>query len=220
MKALAEYANQLNELVRKLQAEMAEIKADGILEYEEYLSGKKTFAEYLTKLKNLKKEVSLDMKQIRAQYKGAVLLAKSQYEGKDEAEYVESLRLEEHEALRPYDQVIQTIDRLLLGAATSRQKLDHLAEDFERMKVEALPLRPDAAAAAKALAEAKQAQADDSIAREEVGALLDKWRVLIEDLDQKLAGADNDPLHAALLKGAKRSLELAVGDLSALLEDE
>jgi hypothetical protein len=110
--------------------------------------------------------VSLDIKQIRAQYKGAVLLARSQYEGKEQTEYVESLRLEEHEALRPYEQVIQTIDRLLLGADNERQKLDQFGDDFERLKVAAVPLRPDAEAAAKA-AEAKQAQTDDSVAREE-----------------------------------------------------
>lgn len=215
MKSLADYANQLHELVSALDAEIARVRADGVLEYDEAVSSKKFYDQHRAALQHLKKEVSLDVKQIRANYKGKILTTKNATSGKDQTEAVKALQLEQHQTLQPYEQVIQTIDRLLLGAAHDRQKLDALTEEFQRRHINTLPIRADTAALAVGIA----AEAPETLSRDELLALLKRWRFLQKDIDQALTLPHTNPQQPVSLRGIQKGLELAITDLSDLIEE-
>lgn len=213
MKTLTDYAAELHELVAALDAEIARVRADGKVDYEEAVSSKKFYDQHRAALQHLKKEVALDVKQLRAQYKGKILVAKSQ----DQSDSVKALQLQQHQTLQPYEQVIQTIDRLLLGAAHDRQKLDALTEELQTRHIDSLPIRSDATAITAATA--APAAEPDAISRDDLVALVTKWRGLLNDMTHMLTLPPANPQAPLSLRGIQKGLELAISDLNDLLEE-
>jgi len=221
MKSIAEYANELHALVKKVQDEMTEIRADGVLEYEEVVEGKKFYINYQNGLKNLKKEVGLDIRQIRNHYKGEILKAKSDLSGKEQTEQVEILQLEQHKATAPFEQVVQTIDRLLLTAAHDKQRLDRVSDEMKRMDLVALSIDPlgKVTASPKQDTPAAPTSEQDTLDSDELSELLKKWKFLLDDVSKKLEDQNQDPLYISQLKGAKKAFEMVIWDISQIVEE-
>lgn len=208
---LEENKQKLTSLIQSYVTLYDEMYEDGIIDLEEAERGRDFMATFRPQLQRLKKEYNLAMKEERAKWREELLLVKQRHSGRYQTQKVEEINLRQHYAIRPYQLAIALIDKTLLGTTDTKQIFQ-----------DALDLMRSESATGIALNE--QAQMEMKVEEAELGSvefieIVTKWRGLLGEVERRLQ-REEQPEHVAHLRGLRKALELAINDISQVLDAE
>ena len=170
MKPADHYVTRLQEINADFRKALSAITEDGVVQTAEVEVGREIVAGYKKKLKLLKKEITLDIKTIRASYKAQVLAARAST-SEDKTQRVHELNLRENRALTEYQQASQQMESNLIDADKTQQVFADVLEDIEQLQSEPIV----------------SLEAEDTLTLEErLLPLLTKWQALVDDADHKI----------------------------------
>src|SRR5690349_19776960 len=174
MKPADHYSHRSQELTVEFRKALSALTQDGVVQSDEVEAGREAVDTYKRKMKLLKKEVTLDIKTIRASYKAQVLTVRaSGYD--DKTQRVNELNLQEHQALSSYQEALQQIESALIDADKTKEMFADILEDIEQLEGETAP--------------------EDALTLEErLLPLLSKWQALMNDVEHKV-NAEHPTLH-------------------------
>src|SRR5688572_19978171 len=130
MKLAANYVTHLQELTSEFRKSLSALTEDGVVEADEVEVGREVIDSFKKKLKLLKKEITLDIKTIRASYKAQILTTRASSDD-DKTQRVHELNLQENQALADYQQALQQIESSLIDADKTKQVFADVLEGIE-----------------------------------------------------------------------------------------
>jgi hypothetical protein len=200
MKPADHYTHRSQELTAEFRKALSALTEDGVVQSDEVEAGRETVDTYKRKMKLLKKEITLDIKTIRASYKAQVLAVRAS-NSDDKTQRVNELNLKEYQALSSYQEALQQVESALIDADKTKEIFADILEDIEQFETEA----------------------DETLTLEErLLPLLSKWQALINDVEHKI-NAEHPSIHdttqVAYWQGIKEGLDSALKDLRAVLTE-
>jgi hypothetical protein len=201
MKPADHYSHRSQELTVEFRKALSALTQDGVVQSDEVEAGREAIDTYKRKMKLLKKEITLDIKTIRASYKVQVLTVRASGFD-DKTQRVNELNLQEHQALSSYQEALQQVESALIDADKTKEIFADILEDIEQLE---------------------ETPPEDALTLEErLLPLLSKWQAVMNDVEHKM-NAEHPSVHdttqIAYWQGIKEGLESALKDLRAVLTE-
>ena len=199
MQSLDYYQEKLQAIKAAVDEHLAAIMEDGTVDYEEAIETKSLTDDFSKQLRALRKELNLDIREIRADHDLRINNAERGDKG--------HLRRDKRNALAPYEQIKLLIDRLLLDLSSVKDSSVETLEEFESL----------------AQAETEPAEHDDedegeTVSLEEVRALAARWRSLLASVEEPLRAGHHSAKHHIRLRTAEHVLHIVLEDIGHLIE--
>jgi hypothetical protein len=221
MKSFDYYREKLQAINHALDKRLSAILDDDVIEHGEAINTKALTADSAKQLKALKRELNLDIREIRSGYQFKINNAKH---GKKT-----SLRHDKVNALAPYDYIKLRIDKVLLNItnikdASAEGIMDAFTEldDLAKSTLTAPIVQPEDTTK-KEVPDTPDVKENDNevagIAIDELKVLETRWRHLLQSVENTLAaGKSATPTHQMRLKTAEHVLSIVIEDIGRLIE--
>ncbi len=227
MRGADEILHEANTLADEYAALINGVQEDGYVDMDEAILGEEYAEEYRQKLQSLKKETNAAIKDIRAMYrertKAIREAAPSIARGRTQANLLAD---EQVSTLRPYQEGVLRLDRLLAEARLTKAAFHGASERLKEMGADTI-LIPRVYEISTADDEDEiEAQAEDETLDAAMDSQMDaalremagRWQAMWSEANDRLA-LNTHPKQSSHLRGIKKALELALQDVETLVND-
>ncbi|MBE2182662.1 MAG: hypothetical protein IAE89_04475 [Anaerolineae bacterium] len=230
MRGADEILHEANTLADEYAALINGVQEDGYVDMDEAVLGEEYAEDYRKTLQALKKESNEAIKEIRGMYrertKAVRESAPSIARGRTQANLLAD---EQVSTLRPYQEGVLRLDRLLAEARLTKAAFHGASERLKEIGADTILIPrvyeistaddEDDALAAQAQADNEDLDAAidsqiDAALREMAG----RWLAMWSEANDRLA-LSTHPKQASHLRGIKKALELALQDVETLVND-
>lgn len=204
MKSLGYYEQMLRAIKNALDDHLDLVLADGVIDYEEAVETKALTADLAKQVRTLKKELGLDIREMRSEYQLKITNA--------ERGQKTALRREKVNSLAPYEHTKLMLDKLLLNIGNVKDISLETLEGLEELAKHAAE-----APANGAVHHHHDENEDDLIHVGEIKSLENRWRSILHSIEKKL---DGNPSHErkVRLKMAQQVLHTVLEDIEHVIE--
>ena len=209
MKSFDYYKEKLQAINQALDDHLGAVLEDGVIDYEEAVETRGLTAEFARQLQALKKELNLDIREIRAGFQLQITNAARGEKA--------PLRRQKVNALAPYEYIKLRIDKILLNIANVKDA----SPDASLAMIEELDTLARATLESPVVALAEAAAAgdddDDVVGLDEIKILETRWRALLQSVEAALAGGRASAKHHMRLKTAEHVLNIVLEDIGHVI---
>jgi hypothetical protein len=204
MDQLEQYQGRAIALMDAFQNHIADITDGDTIDYQEALHTRGFLENLAGQLRQLRREIIFARRDIRADHNTQILNTN----GHDK----EKRRAEKFTALRPYEQLLLSLDQTLKTVSDFGQTLSQSIPKFEQ----AMQNAPTEASIEVNLVE----QRPDAEINNALLERLNRWRSVRSNLESKLASAGENVGEVAYLRGALKLLDIVIADVESLVVQE